>query len=121
MGKRSHQMIRPKPRISTTLPHHGKPLEFVSKIYVEKTTVEILEASKTMIEKKGNRTKIMFISMYNDIVFWKKNNKNECCDSATRVAQYAQNFKPGHWSFLGLEEEDTWYGSLINKLDAIIC
>ena len=30
--------------------------------------------------------------------------KNECCDNATRVAQYAQSFKPRHWSFLV-----TWY------------
>ena len=46
-----------------------------------------------------------------------KRPKNACCDNARRVAKYAPQFQPGHWSFLGLGDEDMWYGSLINKLN----
>ena len=95
-------------------------MEFVWKIYAGKTAIEILECIKHMMEEKGTQPsqvqdRIIFMSMYNDIEYWKKNNRNECCDSAKRVAQFAQNFKPGQWSFLDPGDEETWYGSLIDK------
>ena len=46
--------------------------------------------------------KIIFTSMYNHVENWRKNSLNECCDNATQVAQYARNFKPRLWSFIGL-------------------
>ena len=55
--------------------------------------------------------------MYNDLVCWKNDTENECCDSARRVAQQAQNFKPRLWPFLGPGDEEKWYGGLINKPD----
>ena len=51
------------------------------------------------------------------LVYWRENNRHEQCDNTTRVTQNARNIKPGHWSFLGPEDEDLWYGSLTNKPD----
>ena len=45
------------------------------------------------------------------------NINNVCCDNARRVAQFAENFKPGELSFLASGNEEKWYGSLINKPD----
>ena len=69
------------------------------------------------IQPSQLQDRIILMSMYNDIVYCTRNNKNECCDNATCVAQYAQNFKPRHWFFLGPGDENKWYGSFINKPD----
>ena len=47
-----------------------------------KTTIEILQRIKIMLEDKGLKpalkTGSLFMSMYNDVEYWKKNNQNEC-------------------------------------------
>ena len=96
-------------------------MEFVEQIDLVKTTTEILDCMKNMLEEQGIQPSqfqdcIIFMSMCTDSVYWKQNNRNDCCDNATRAAQHAQNFKPGHWSSLGPGDEDKWYRSLINKL-----
>ena len=65
------------------------------KIYVVKTTVEIIEGIKIVLDEEGTQpSQFQDRAMYNDSVYWKKKNWNECCDNAPSVAQYAQNFKP---------------------------
>ena len=99
----------------------GRPAELVWRIFVEKTTIEIIERIKTMEEKgtqpSESQDRIIFTSMHNDCRYWRTSNRNECCDNAPRVAQYILTFKPGHWSFLGRGDENNWYGSLANKPD----
>ena len=66
----------------------------------------------------------MFMSVYSDIEYWRKSDRNECCGTATRVAQDVRNFYPGQWSFLGPGDENKWNGSLTNKpedYDARMC
>ena len=70
-----------------------------------KTTIEILECLEIMLEEKGIQPsqiqdKILFMSMHNQFCIQEKESKNESCDDAKRVAQFAQKFKPRHWSFL---------------------
>ena len=85
-----------------------------------KTTIEILECIKLMLEEEGIQPTISVSGqdhlhdMYNDIVYW-KNNESVCRDNAKRVAEFAENFKPGRWSFHGPGDEEKWYGSLIDK------
>ena len=90
-------------------------MEFVWEIYVVQTTVQILERTKTVMEEKGTKPaqfqdRIIFMFMYSDFECWKKNNQNEFCNNAKRVAQCAENFKPGHWSFVepGVETNVVW-------------
>ena len=78
----------------------GKHVEHVWKIHVVKTTIKIFDSIKSMMELKQPS------QFQHGLVYWKKNNKNECCDNAKRAAQFAEKFKPGHRSFLGPGDED---------------
>ena len=96
----------------------GEPVEFVLKIHVG-TTIEIFECIK-MLEKQCVQPcqfqgRIIFMSMYNDIIWCENHHKSVCCDKANRVAEFAESFKSGRWSFLGLGAEAKWYGCLIDK------
>ena len=74
-------------------------MAFVWKIYVGKTSIEILEYIKKMLEEEGTQVsqfqrRIIFMSMYNDDITFVENNQNEsvCRDNAKRVAEFAENF-----------------------------
>ena len=84
----------------------GEPAEFEWKIHVE--TIEILEYIKKMLEEEGAQPsqfqgRFIFMSMYNDILWWNPQHQSVCCDNANRVAKFAENFKPGRvvtfWSW----------------------
>ena len=53
--------------------------------------------------------RIIFMSMYNDIVWEIKTTKELCIANSKTVA--ANIFSQGHWSFLGHGSEKKWYGS----------
>ena len=55
--------------------------------------------------------RIIFTSMYNDIVWGEKGNTDLCTANSQIVAEYARKFAHGHWSFLGLGSENEWYGT----------
>ena len=51
--------------------------------------------------QKNFTGRIIFMSMFNDISWWSKDNEQECEVSAKLVSVYARRFSPGRWSFLG--------------------
>ena len=57
-------------------------------------------------EKKGDpaqfQGRIIFMSMFNNIIWWTKDNEQECIADATLVSLFAKRFPAGRWSFLGL-------------------
>ena len=55
---------------------------------------------------------MIFMSMFNDISWCSKENKQECESSASLVSIYAKRFSPGRWSFLGPGSEKKWYSIL---------
>ena len=55
--------------------------------------------------------RIIFMSMFNDIVWWIKDNDNECIVNATLVSVFAKRFPARHWSFLGPGSEKKWYST----------
>ena len=59
--------------------------------------------------------RIIFMSMYNVIVWWGKGNKEMCITNSLSVAGYARIFAHGHWSFLGPGTEKKWYGIHTHK------
>ena len=59
------------------------------------------------------------MSMHNDINWWTNKNESVRRENAKRVAAFAENFKPGRWSFLCLGDEEKWYGSLIDKPEGL--
>ena len=61
-------------------------------------------------------SKIIFMSMFNDIVWKKKENEKACEENSGKVREYGQRFSRGHWSFGQLkkakeEEEGQQYTS----------
>ena len=61
-------------------------------------------------EPEQFKGRIIFTSMYNDIV-WERTRKH------VTVANYARRFLLGRWSFWGLGSEKKWYGTYSDKPD----
>ena len=100
----------------------GKPMEFEWKIFPGFTTLGILEDIQKFMkdlqcEPEQFNDRIIFMSMYNDIVWGEKGNTEKCeCNSLT-VAKYARRVPRGRRSSLGPGSETKWYGTYSDKLD----
>ena len=55
--------------------------------------------------------RIIFISLFNDILWGSEDNERECNANADHVSICAKRFPAGRWSFLGLGSETKWYSS----------
>ena len=55
--------------------------------------------------------RIIFMSMFNDIIWGIEDNETERIVNSTLVSLFARRFPAGHWSFLGLGSETKWYSS----------
>ena len=64
-------------------------------------------------EEVGGR--IIFVSMFDDIVWRENDNTEECDQNAMEVGNYARKFPRGHWSFLGPGLKKTWYRTCTEK------
>ena len=94
----------------------GEPKEFEWTTLPGFTSLQILaEIQKRMnemwCELEQFSGRIIFMSMYNDIVWWEKGNKEWCIATSRTVAGYATRFAQGHLSFLGPAVEEKWCGS----------
>ena len=58
---------------------------------------------------------IIFMSMFDDIVWGDNDNTEECDQNAIEVSKYARRFPCGRWSFLGPGLENTWYKTCSDK------
>ena len=52
--------------------------------------------------------RIIFMSMFNDIVPEEKDNEDSCALTSRKIKEDASKFKDGHWAFLGPGEESKW-------------
>ena len=68
-------------------------------------------------EPEHFKDRIIFMSMYNDIVWHAKRNKEPCEYNSQTVADYARKFTRGHWSFLGPGSEEKWSGTYTDEPD----
>ena len=57
------------------------------------------------------------MSMYNDIVWRERGNKENCIANSFKIAEYARRFPQGRWSFRVPGCEKKWYGTHTHKLD----
>ena len=76
------------------------PTEFEWKIFPGITALGLLEKIQQPLTDLQFEPQL-FISMFNDIVWDGKGNKEQCVDNSQAVAEYARKFSRGHWSFLG--------------------
>ena len=91
----------------------GEPMEFEWKIFPGFTTLGILEEiQQIMIELQCEPEqfvgRIIFMSMYNDIIWRERGNTETCETNSVTVANYAHRFPLGRWSFLGPGSEKKW-------------
>ena len=89
----------------------GEPTEFEWIIFPVLTSLELLRKIQEYLgrrnivpEKFGDR--IIFMSMFNDTIWDKKNNDQECISNSEAVTNYAKKFLPEHWTFIGLGSEE---------------
>ena len=92
------------------------------KILAGITTLGFLEKIQKLMtdsqsEPEHFKVKLIFMSMYKDIVWQAKGNKEQCEYNSQAVANNARNFTSGHWSFLGFGSEEKWYGTCTGKPD----
>ena len=73
--------------------------------------------TESKCEPEQLKGRIIFMSMFNDIDWRKRGNKEDCITNALRVTEYARRFTRGHWSFPGPGSEKKWYGTHVNKPD----
>ena len=113
----------------------GEALEFEWNIFPGFTTLQILREIQNDLQNENKSPeqfldRIIFMSMFNDIEWTKKNNEEICTSMSQQVKQYAIRFQKGHWTVIGpgddrigMEQEITdqkedgmlqqqrWYGS----------
>ena len=98
----------------------GEPMEFEWNIFPRFTTLHLVREvqeflSKMSIQPEDFTGPIIFMSMFNDISWRKKDNEKECEASAQLVSLYAKRFSPRKWSFLGLGSKKKWYSTHEDK------
>ena len=80
--------------------------------------MQLVDEVHKFMNKMSGRAKfqgrIIFMSMFNDIIWRTEDNEQECISNATLVSLFAKRFPAGRWSFLGLASEKKWY-STYNK------
>ena len=100
----------------------GEPMEFEWKIFPEFTTLGILEEvqkimSELQCEPEQFKGRIIFLSMYNDIIWGERGNTEKCEMNSVTVANYARRFLLGRWSFLGAGSDKKWSETFSDKPD----
>ena len=79
------------------------------------TTLQLVQEVQKFINKMGEpeqfQGRIIFMSMFNDIIWWIKDNEKECIANSTLVSLLAKRFPAGHWSFLRPGSETKWYST----------
>ena len=69
------------------------------------TTVQLINKVHEFMIKMSDpsqfKGRIIFMSMFNDILLGFEDNERECDANATLVSIFAKKFSPGRWSFLG--------------------
>ena len=100
----------------------GVPTEFEWKIFPGIMTLDLFEKIQSLMrdllcKPEHFKDRIIFTSMYNDIEWRAKGNKERCEYNSQTVADYARRFPRGHWSFLGPGSDKKWYGTYTNRSD----
>ena len=91
----------------------GEPMEFEWNIFPGFTTLQLVDEVQKFMNKMSDpaqfQGRIIFMSMFNDIIWRMKDNEQECVANATLVSVFAKRFPAGSWSFLGLGSEKKSY------------
>ena len=79
------------------------------------TTLQVAQEVHQFVNNMGEpeqlQGRIIFMSIFNDIIWRSKDNETECMANSTLVSLFAKSFPAGRWSFLGPGSETKWYSS----------
>ena len=93
----------------------GEPMEFEWNVFPGFTTLQLVQEVQKFMNKMGEpeqfQGRIIFMSMFNDIIWRSKDNEQECIANSTPVSLFAKRFPAGRWSFLGPGSETKWYST----------
>ena len=93
----------------------GEPMEFEWTISSGLTILELVREVQKFMSKMDEpeqfQGRIIFMSMFKDIIWWNQDNETECIANSTHVSLFAKWFPAGLWSFLGLGLEIQWYST----------
>ena len=82
------------------------------KYFPESTTLELVREVQKFMRKMSEteqiQGRIIFMSMFNDIIWGYKGNETKCTANSTLVSLFAKRFPAGRWSFLGPGSETKW-------------
>ena len=77
------------------------------------TTLQLVHEVQKLMSKMGEpeqfQGRIIFMSMFNDIIRRNNDNVTECIANSTLVSLFAKRCPAGRWSFFGLGSETKWY------------
>ena len=77
--------------------------------------MQLINKVQEFMSKLGDPTqfqgRIIFMSMFNDIIWGSEDTERECIANAILVTLFAKRFPAGHWSFLGPGSEAKWYST----------
>ena len=76
------------------------------------TTLQLVHEVQKFMSKMGEperfQGRIVFMSMFNDIIWGNKDNETECIANSTLVSLFAKRCPAGRWSFLGPGSDTKW-------------
>ena len=95
---------------------NGESTEFEWNIFPGFTTLQLCDKINDPLSDLGQTPetftgRILFMSMFNDISYDRKGNKDECLANAGVVKVLARKFGVGQWSFIGPRSEKKWYSA----------
>ena len=83
------------------------------------TTLQLINKVQEFMTKIGDpaqfQGRIIFMSMFNDILWGSEDNERECIANVTFVSVFAKRLPAGRWSFLGPGPEKKWYSTFIDR------
>ena len=90
-------------------------MEFEWHIFPGCTTLQLISEFQKFMNKVSYpaqfQGRIIFMSMFNDIIWRSEDNERECNANATLVSIFAKRFPAGRRSFLGPVSENKWYSA----------
>ena len=94
-------------------------MEFEWNIFTRFTTLQLVDKDQEFMTKMGEpdqfQGRIIFMSMFNDIIWGSTDNERDSIANVTLVILFAQRFPAGRWSFFGPGSEKKWYSTYIDR------
>ena len=95
--------FKDSPQYRTLDTNDGEPMEFDWDIFPGFTTLQLVDKVQEFMPKMCDPSqlqgRIIFMSMFNDIIWGSEDNERECELNANLVSIYARRFPAGRWSF----------------------